>query len=161
MGKLERKMTVTTPQSILIEETALQLAAAYYEQGRSLGLASKFKTPQAYAKKYVTNYIPLAVSFLMDMLGKDSTPADQKEMIYQAFLERANDPDLSYENTGLKAFEVPVEYKSDKHTPDKPLEWNTKDKIEDLPMTLMLKPTRKLSLTEQIMGTAKKVILHG
>lgn len=146
MGKLERKLV--TPQSILIEQTALNIAAVYYEQGRSLGLTSRFKNPQQYAKKYVERFIPKAVEILMDMLGNDATKPEMKEMIYEAFMERVNDQDLSYQSTGLKAFEVPVDYKSDKFVPPKPIEWRTGDKIEDLPMDLMLSPVKKLKISE-------------
>lgn len=146
MGKLERKLV--TPQSILIEQTALSLAAAYYEQGRSLGLTSRYKNPQQYAKRYVERFIPSAVSILMDMLGSDATKPEMKEMIYEAFMERVNDEDLSYQNTGLKAFDIPVDYKSDKFIPPKPLEWRTGDRLEDLPMDLMLSPVKKTQINK-------------
>jgi len=143
---LEKKLI--TPQSLVIEKTALELAAAYYEIGRSKGLKSRYKTPQAYAKKHVTNFIPKAVELLMDMLGRDSTPQDQKDMIYEAFMERTNDPELS--NSGLPIFENNVAYKSDRHTPEKPIVINTKKVrspgIEDLPLDLMTSTVSKKAI---------------
>ncbi len=130
MDRLQPKLI--TPQSLVIEKTALDLAAVFYEAGRSSGLKSKHKNARAFAKANVERFIPKAVELLMDILGKDSTPADQKEMIYEALMERANDVELS--NCGIPAFKVPIDYKSDKHVPDKPVIWNT-TRIEDLPLT--------------------------
>ena len=55
MGRLEKKIIkvqnqAVAPHSILIEQTALELAATYYEVGRSQGLTSKFKDARAFAK---------------------------------------------------------------------------------------------------------------
>ena len=94
---------IATPRSLLIEQTALQMAAVYYEAGRNTGLKSKHKTPQAFAKANVEKFIPVAVSTLMDMLGSSATSPDMKEEIYQAILERTNDQELS--NVGIKSFE--------------------------------------------------------
>lgn len=119
------KKQLITPQSLVIEKTALELAAVFYEAGRSSGLKSKHKNARAFAKANVETFIPKAVELLMDMLGKDSTPQDQKDMIYEAFMERANDPDLA--NCGIPVFAQPVPYKSDKHVPAAPLIINTMD----------------------------------
>jgi hypothetical protein len=119
------KKQLITPQSLVIEKTALELACVFWEAGKSSGMKSKYKSARAFAKARVETFIPKAVELLMDMLGKDSTPADQKQLIYDAFLERANDPDLS--NCGIPVFAQPVPYKSDKHVPAAPLIINTMD----------------------------------
>lgn len=131
MSRLSPKKLIQ-PHSLVIEKTALELAAVYYEAGRSAGLTSKHKNARAFAKANVTKFIPKAVELLMDMLGKDSTPQDQKDMIYEAIMERANDKDLS--ESGIPIFKVPIEYKSDRHIPAAPLVINTKEvsNIDDI-----------------------------
>jgi hypothetical protein len=120
---LERKLI--KPESILIEQTALQLAAVYYEAGRSSGLTSKHKDARAFARANVTKFIPKAVELLMDILAKESTPKEMKDAIYDAFMERSNDEELS--NIGIKAFENPFaeSFVSDKVVEQKPVIWNT------------------------------------
>jgi hypothetical protein len=100
-----------TPQSLLIEKTALELAAVFYEAGRSSGLTSKHKDARAFAKANVEKFIPKAVELLMDILAKDSTPQDQRDLIYEAFLERTNDKELS--NIGIPVFKNDIPYLPD------------------------------------------------
>jgi hypothetical protein len=127
MTKLVNKLI--QPESILIEKTALELAAVYYEAGRSTGLHSKHKNAKAFAHANVEKFIPKAVELLMDIISNPATPKEQKDAIYDALLERTNDQELS--NIGLKAFENPFEYTSDKVVEQKPVIWNTQ-KIEDI-----------------------------
>lgn len=141
MSSLERKLI--TPQSVLIEKTALEFACVFYEAGRSSGLTSKHKDAKSYAKKYLTKFIPLAVSHLMDMLSNPNVHKEQKDLIYDALLERANDKDLS--NT-IPIFDNPLAatFISDtKDTRGGPLVINSpkkkhKGRIEDLPLDRML-----------------------
>lgn len=100
-----------TPQSLLIEKTALELACVFYEAGRSSGLTSKHKDARAFAKANVEKFIPKAVELLMDILAKDSTPQDQRDLIYEAFLERTNDKELS--NIGIPIFKNDIPYLPD------------------------------------------------
>lgn len=97
MDSLKRKemKKLAEPHSTLIESTAYQFACTFYEVGRSQGLKSRHKTHKSYATAYMTKFIPLAVKTLMDMLANPQTPEMQKQAIYDAFLERANDPDLA------------------------------------------------------------------
>lgn len=84
-----------TPQSVLIEETARNLATTFYEVGRSQGLTSKCKNAKEYARKNLERFIPRAVDILIDMLKPTSNCTDEMRMlIYEAFQERHNDPDL-------------------------------------------------------------------
>lgn len=140
---LERKLI--KPESILIEKTALDLAAVYYEAGRSAGLTSKHPDAKSFARANVTQFIPKSVEILMDMLGNPATPKEQKDAIYDALLERANDKELS--NSGIPIFENPMAEKfvSDKVVEQKPVIWNTTS-IED-------------ALTEQ--GLFRKDIKNG
>jgi len=115
MTKLVNQLV--TPHSILIEQTALKMAAEMYEIGRSQGLTSKYKDPRSYARAYVEKYIPLAVNVLIDILGNANVPAEQKELIYDAIAERTNDQGLS--NSGLKAFENNTPFIPDWKPPSK------------------------------------------
>ncbi|MDE2031407.1 MAG: hypothetical protein KGI58_04080 [Patescibacteria group bacterium] len=149
MSSLHRK--IITPQSTLIEKTALDLACVFYEAGRSSGLTSKYKNPKAYAKKHLTNFIPLAVNYLMDILAKDSTPQAQKDAIYDALMERVNDKDLA--STGIPVFENPSAFSfipDTKDTRGGPLVINSpkkkkKNRIEDLPLDRMLHEGNKIN----------------
>jgi len=128
MGSLSRKIIrvnnhVVEPHHLLIEKTALELAATFYEAGRSSGLTSKHKDARKFAKANVEKFIPKAVELLTDMLGNPSLPADQKDMIYNAIMERTNDPELS--NNGIKAFENNTEFTSDDVVLEKPIIVNT------------------------------------
>lgn len=131
MTKLQSQLI--TPQSLLIEQTAKKMAEAYYEIGRSQGLKSKYKTHQEFAKRYLEKFIPLAVNQLIDMLALPHIPQDQKDMIYDALMERTNDPGLS--NSGIPVFANNTPYKSDKFVPTAPIVINTrggKGRIEDV-----------------------------
>lgn len=83
---------ITTPQSVLVEKTALELAACFYEVGRSQGLHSKYKTARHYAAANIQKFIPHAVDALMKMLIDNNTPESQRAIIHAAIMERINDP---------------------------------------------------------------------
>ena len=97
---LEKK--IVKPHSTLIEQTAADLCATYYEVGRSQGLTSKHKTHKAFVHHNIEHFIPIAVDILTTMLGNPNTPDNQKEAIAEALLERANDPDLSFMNEKIE-----------------------------------------------------------
>lgn len=107
-----QKNKLVTPQSLLIEKTALELAAVFYEACRSSGLTSKHKDARSFAKANVEKFIPKAVNLLMDMISSDAIPEDQKALIYEAFMERTNDKDLS--NCGIPVFENNTPFLADK-----------------------------------------------
>lgn len=88
-------MKITTPRHKLIEKTAGEIAAAFYEQGRSLGLKSKFKNARAYARANLEKFVPKATEILIGMLGRNDISEVMKKEIYEAVLERAHDPDLA------------------------------------------------------------------
>lgn len=99
MGRLERALKFK-PQSNLIEKTAGELAGVWYEIGRGQGMTSKWKTPKTYARANLEQFIPVAIKHLLEILGNPSTPDLMKQEIYDALIERANDPDL-------KIFDLP------------------------------------------------------
>lgn len=139
-----------TPESLVIEKTALELATSFWETGKLQGLNSKYKDASSYARRYVKEFIPLAVSILMDMLAKDNIPIDQKDMIYMAIMERTNDVELS---NALPIFNNPLAagFKPDWKDDRKPLVINSNPldlmpighdgNIEDLPLKRMLENT--------------------
>lgn len=142
MDRLQPKLI--KPESTLIEKTALELAASFWEIGRGQGLKSKYKDAKSYAKAYVVKFIPKAVDVLMDILANPQTPEAQRLAVYDAFLERANDKDLS--NT-IPVFDNPLAatFVSDKVIPQSPLVINSpnkkkknKGRLEDLPLDRML-----------------------
>lgn len=83
------------PSSILIEQTCLQMAAVYYEAGRSTGLKSQYKNPRAFAKAKWPKFIPKCIDIFLDMLNKPNLAPGMKEEIYAALMERHNDPTLT------------------------------------------------------------------
>lgn len=80
------------PKYTIIEKVAAELAAVWYEAGRSAGMTSKHKTARLYAKKNFTTWIPKSVEILTSMLGRQDIPDLMKQEIYDAIIERANDP---------------------------------------------------------------------
>ncbi|MDE2031379.1 MAG: hypothetical protein KGI58_03940 [Patescibacteria group bacterium] len=153
MDRLQPKLI--KPESTLIEKTALELAASFYEIGRGQGLKSKYKNARSYAKAYVKNFIPKAVDLLMDILAKDSTPQAQKDAIYDCLLERVNDKDLA--STGIPVFENPAAFSFIPDTKDNrggPLVINNpnanskkkkRNRIEDLPLDVMIYQGNKIN----------------
>lgn len=87
---------VIKPSSVLIEQTAADLCAVFFEAASSSGMKSKHKTHKAFVHNNIEKFIPRAVEILTDMLANPSTPQDQRDAILEALLERASDPDLSF-----------------------------------------------------------------
>jgi hypothetical protein len=94
VGNLERKLRFTPKSKPLIEKVAAELAGTWYEVGRGQGMTSKYKSARAYARANIEKFVPKAVEILIDMLGKPDTPEIMKAEIYEALMERINDPDL-------------------------------------------------------------------
>jgi len=130
------------PSDVIIEKTAGEFAGVFYDAARSSGLTKvnlqgqiidlkRFKSPRDFARRHLEKFIPAAVHALTDILSRDSTPLEQKEIIYNALMERVNDVDLDMmgKTAKLPEFEQTVLYKSDQEKP-KPVIVNT-PKIED------------------------------
>lgn len=119
MSKLNRKLI--QPYSILIEQTAGQYAAIFWEACRSSGMkAGRHKTARAYARANLEQFIPLVVKNLTDIMARPETSVEMKETIYQAILERTNDPDIDMlaKTAGdMPSFEQTVLYKPDNEKP--------------------------------------------
>lgn len=136
MSSLTRKLK--DPSDVIIEKTAGEMAAVFYEAARSSGMTviqlqgqkinlKKYKDPRWFARSHLEKFIPAAVHALTEIMSRPETPVEQKEIIYQAILERVNDPDLDMmaKTAGdLPEFEQTVLYKSDQEKP-KPIIVNT------------------------------------
>lgn len=86
---------IVTPRSTLIEQTALKLAATWYEIGRSQGMTSKHKTARHWAAHNFIKFIPKAVEHLIDILNQPNAAPAMKEEIYAALMERIHDVDTT------------------------------------------------------------------
>lgn len=95
MSQLSGKK-LTTPKHVIIERTALEFAAVFYEAGRSQGATSKYKNAREFAKANLETFIPKAIEILTDMLSKSHISDAIKSEIAEALIERANDPDLAF-----------------------------------------------------------------
>jgi hypothetical protein len=85
-------MKPTVPKLNLIEHVAAELAATFYEVGRSQGLKSRHKNARAYALNNLEKFVPHAVRHLLEQLNNPSISVEQKEEIFEALQERINDP---------------------------------------------------------------------
>lgn len=83
---------IVSPSSVLIERTALEFAAVFYEIGRSQGLKSKYKTPRHYAAANLEKFVPHVIKSFLDMLNNPLVSQSQKDDIWEAIKERLNDP---------------------------------------------------------------------
>ena len=81
------------PKSVVIEQTALEMACAVYEKAKSLGYKST-KTQKQWARDHFTKYIPNAIQKLTEMLGQPNVADHLKQQIHEALTERINDPEM-------------------------------------------------------------------
>lgn len=119
------------PSDVIIEKTAGNFAALWYDAARSSGMTivklqgdtidlRKYKTPRNFARRHIEKFIPAAVHALTDIMSRENTPPEQKEIIYQALMERVNDPDIDMlaKTAGdMPTFEQSVLYKPDNEKP--------------------------------------------
>ena len=130
---------IADPSTFIVEQTAGRFAAEFFEacrnsdmkkiqlQGKVIDLMKYKNNPRAFARVHLEKFIPAAVHALTEILAKDTTPPDQKEIIYQALMERVNDPqlDMMAKSAGdLPEFEQTILYKPDTEKP-KPVIINT------------------------------------
>ena len=90
---MSKKLVI--PANPLIYRTALQYAAVFYEAGRSSGLTSQYKTPEAFAKRYIERFIPMVIKNFMELLKPHSGITEHmRAEIYDALIDPINDPNL-------------------------------------------------------------------
>ncbi len=131
------------PSDVIIEKTAGEFAGVFFDAARSSGMEKitlqgeiinlkKYRNnPRAFARAHLEKFIPAAVEALTTILGRPETPEEQKQIIYNALMERVNDQDLDLmsKTAGLPDFQNTVLYKSDQEKP-KPVIVNT-PRLED------------------------------
>src|SRR5882672_9218090 len=86
---------IVQPRSVLIEKTALEFAAVFYDVGRSQGMTSRHKTAKHYAAHNFIKFIPRAVSHLLDILNQPNANPEMKDEIWCALQERIHDVDTT------------------------------------------------------------------
>ena len=92
---------VKSPKHNIIEKTAGDMAATFWEVGRSSGMKSKYKTARLYAKANIEKFVPMAVGILLDMLNSPDYNEHIKQTIYEAVIERIHDPDTALMMEGV------------------------------------------------------------
>lgn len=86
-------MKSKAPKLALIEHVAAELACVFWETGRSQGMKSRYKNARVYALNNLEIWVPHAIKHLLTMLNNPSTAPSAKEEIYEALMERINDPE--------------------------------------------------------------------
>lgn len=107
------------PGYTVIETTAAEFAATFFEAARNTGMTSKkHKNARSYAKANFEMYIPKAIEILTDMLGREDVSIHLKDEISNALIERANDRGAhAIANTSIRRpfeYHLPPEFKGDK-----------------------------------------------
>lgn len=131
------KFHLKDPSDVIIEKTAGEFAGVWYDaarssnmklvklQGKTINLL-RYKSPRDFARRHLEAFIPAAVHALTEIMSRETTPEPQRQIIYNALMERVNDPDLDMmaKTAGLPEFEQTVLYKPDTEKP-KPVIINT------------------------------------
>ncbi len=124
------KLKIITPETNIIEKTAGEFAGVWYDacrssdmkivklQGETINLL-KFKSAKFFARAHFEKFIPAATHALIEILSRDTTPLDQKDIIYHALMERVNDDQLNTlgKAAGLPEYENTPLYKPDNIKP--------------------------------------------
>lgn len=130
-------MKIKDPSDVIVEKTAGEFAALFWDAARSSGMKViklqgkninllRYKSPRDFARRHLEAFIPAAVHALTDILSRPETPEAQKRVIYDAIMERVNDPNLDMmgKTAGLAEYKDTVLYKADDEKP-KPIIVNT------------------------------------
>ena len=137
-GNFLMKFKLKDPSDVIIEKTSGEFAALFYDAARSSGLKVinlqgkpinllRYKSPRDFARRHIEAFIPAAVHALNEIMCNPNTPEEQRQVIYNALMERINDPDIDMmaKTAGnMPEFEQTVLYKSDQEKP-KPVIINT------------------------------------
>lgn len=90
------KKSILSSKHTLIEHTAANFAAIWFEAALSSGLKpKKYKTHKAWAAHNYQKFIIPAVEHLTSLLGCDDINEHMKNEIYESLMERINDPDVA------------------------------------------------------------------
>lgn len=128
---------IVDPSNFIIEKTAGEFAGIFFDSARSSGMTKiqlqgdkinllKYKRTRDFARAHLEKFILAAVHALTEIMARPETPEEQKRIIYDAILERVNDPQLEAlgKQAGLPEYEQTVLYKADNEKP-KPVIINT------------------------------------
>lgn len=131
------KLKIVEPSIFIIEKTSAECAGIFFDAARSSGMTViqlqgqkinllKYKRTRDFARAHFEKFIPAAVHALIEIMSKDTTPVETKELIYQAVLERVNDQqlDMMGKTAQLPEFQNTILYKADTDLP-KPVIVNT------------------------------------
>lgn len=104
-----KKYLLHQPKYTIFEKIAGELAGVFYDAGRAAGMPSEFKSAKAFARAKFTTFLPKAIELCLSMLH-DNPNVNQtmKDEIYNAYLERANDPylkEIDQHDMNMKAIE--------------------------------------------------------
>lgn len=77
------------PAASIIEATAIEMCAAYYDVAMQQGLPTSYKSQRKYVKANWEKFVPKALDALLQILGGDYSD-EMKKPIYAAVIERAN-----------------------------------------------------------------------
>jgi hypothetical protein len=141
---IQRK--IKDPSDVIVEKTAGEFAGVFYDSARSSGLTViqlqgqkinllRYKSPREFARSHLEKFIPAAVHALTEILSRPTTPESQKQIIYQALMERVNDPDIDMMAKTAKTlpeFEQTILYKPDTEKPKPVIVNTTKFEPKDL-----------------------------
>jgi hypothetical protein len=130
----ETHLKIVDPSTVIVEKTAGEFAATFFEAARSSGLdkiqlqgdvinLKKYKNnPRNFARVHIEKFIPAAVHALNEIMCNPKTPEAQRELIYKALMERVNDPglDMIAQTAGLPELMQAAPFKHDDEKP-KPL----------------------------------------
>lgn len=93
------KLKISIPKNHLIEKTAAEFAAVWYDIVRTnnqvdAAFIKKWPNQRKFAQKNLEKFIAPALKHLTEMLGRPDLPDIMKKEIYDAIIERNNDPAL-------------------------------------------------------------------
>lgn len=121
---------IVDPSNVIVEKTAGEFAGIFFDSARSSGMKLiklqgktinllRYKSPRDFARRHIEAFIPAAVHALIEIMSRPNCPPDQKEMIYNALMERVNDKDLDMmgKTAKLPEFQNTVLYKDDTEKP--------------------------------------------
>ncbi len=89
------KRILQGPKNVVFEHVALEMAAVFYEAGRSSGMTSKYKDARSWARANFEKFISAAIEKCVQLLGRQDIPDLAKQEIWDALYERNNDPDIN------------------------------------------------------------------
>lgn len=93
------KLKISIPKNHLIEKTAIEFAAVWYDIARTnnqvdAAFIKKWPTQRKFAKAKFEKFIEPALKHLTSLLGRSDIPDIMKKEVYDAIMERNNDPAL-------------------------------------------------------------------